>query len=376
MTKRILFLLVSIFIISCSSDSVPELQVTITLLEDGKVRVDASAPGAVVYRFSFGDSQDYIDQKSGTIEYTYKNKGDYVIGVRAFFDANDLQNNVLNTATVSITNAIGVGLSGEFIDDSEVATEYSGYTLVFSDEFNKDGAPSDEKWHLQYIPIQGGNWANGELQHYTTRRDNSYVSDGSLKIVAKRENYSYDGNAKNFTSARLNSKFDFQYGRVDVRAKLPSKEGTWPAIWTLGSNVLELDGYFRNSKGSVSWPECGEIDIMEQYGADKSKVLGTFHWRSESSNGHAMYPNDGSGLNVSGVSSEYHLYSLVWSASSMKIYFDDRLVAQLNNPSTEEEFRNPHYLLLNLAMGGSLGGTVPSNFDQDVLEIDYVRIYQ
>lgn len=376
MVKKILFSLLSIFIFSCESDSIPELEVTIQLLEEGKIRIEASAPGAIFYRFSFGDSQDYKDQVSGTIEYTYKNKGDYVVGVRAFFDENNLENNVLSSATISVTNAIGSGLSGEFIDDSEVATEYAGYTLVFSDEFNADGAPSEDKWHLQYIPIQGGNWANGELQHYTTRRDNSYVSNGSLKILAKRENFSYDGNTKNYTSARLNSKFDFQYGRVDVRAKLPSKEGTWPAIWTLGSNVLETGGYFRNTKGSVSWPECGEIDIMEQFGGDKSKVLGTFHWRSESSNGHAMYPVNGSGLNVSDVSSDYHLYSLVWDSSNMKIYFDNKLVVQLNNPSAEEEFRNPHYLLLNVAMGGSLGGTVPQSFDQDIMEIDYVRIYQ
>lgn len=361
---------------SCQPDSVSELSLIVTKLDNGKVKVEANASGAQYYRFTFGDNNEYIEQESGVLEYTYTNVGEYIISVRAFFDSNNLENNLVKATNVSITNALGGGSSGQFVDSSINATIYQGYTLVFSDEFNYQGAPLDSKWHLQYIPIAGGGWANGEEQHYTTRRENSFVSDGKLKIIAKREKYTYNGSQKSFTSARLNSKFEFKYGRVDVLAKLPAKPGTWPAIWTLGSNINEVGNYFGNSNGSVGWPECGEIDIMEQYGSDKSKVLGTFHWKDKDSNTHSMFPTNGSGLNVSGTSSDFHLYSLLWDSNTLKIFVDNRLVTEMSNKASEEEFRNPHYLLLNLAMGGSLGGAIPSNFNEDIFEIDFVRIYQ
>ena len=159
------------------------------------------------------------------------------------------------------------------IDSSEESTIYSGYQLVWNDEFNYEGAPSDEKWHLQYIPIIDGGWANNEEQHYTTRRDNSFVSDGTLRIVAKKELYVYEGVNRAYTSARLNSKFDIRYGRIDVRAKLPASKGTWPAIWTLGTNIGEVGNYYGTSDGNVGWPECGEIDIMEQNGTTNSSFM-------------------------------------------------------------------------------------------------------
>ena len=355
----------------------PDLQLKVTKLEGGKVIVEASAENAKVYRFSFGDSADYFDQTSnGVKEYVYENNGDYQITVWAFFDLENFDDYSSKTVSLSISNALRDNASGKFIDNSEQVTVYPGYSLVFNDEFNYEGLPLEEKWHMQYKPIFGSTWANGELQHYTQRIENAQVSNGTLKIIAKRESYTYNNNTLNFTSARLNSKYDFTYGRVDVRAKLPSKQGTWPAIWTLGSNVNELGNYFGNSRGSVGWPECGEIDIMEQYGGDKSKVLGTFHWRSEATGSHAMHPENGGGMYIENTNSEYHIYSMVWNSSIIQIFVDDILVEQLNNMSSEEEFRNPHYLLLNVAMGGSLGGQVPSDFDSDIMEIDYVRIYQ
>ena len=377
MKRFLLFLLLIFFLGSCQSSPMPDLQLKVTKLEGGKVIVEATAENAKVYRFSFGDSADYFDQTSnGVKEYVYENNGDYQITVWAFFDPENFDDYSSKTVSLSISNALGDNASGKFIDNSEQVTVYPGYSLVFNDEFNYEGLPLEEKWHMQYKPIFGSTWANGELQHYTQRIENAQVSNGTLKIIAKRESYTYNNNTLNFTSARLNSKYDFTYGRVDVRAKLPSKQGTWPAIWTLGSNVNELGNYFGNSRGSVGWPECGEIDIMEQYGGDKSKVLGTFHWRSESTGSHAMHPENGNGKSIENTTSEYHVYSMVWNSSIIQIFVDDILVEQLNNMSSEEEFRNPHYLLLNVAMGGSLGGQVPSDFDSDIMEIDYVRIYQ
>ena len=115
-----------------------------------------------------------------------------------------------------------------------------------------------------------------KLQHYTDEISNSYVSNGTLKIKAIKENYTYNGVTKNYTSARLNSKYAFQYGRIDVGAKLPAEAGTWPAIWTLGCNINETGNYFGSTYGSVGWPDCGEIDIMEQNGWDKNSYLWPF----------------------------------------------------------------------------------------------------
>ena len=141
------------------------------------------------------------------------------------------------------------------------------YTLVWNDEFDYNGAVDPSKWFHQTYPPFGGGWANAEEQHYTDRLTNSFVDNGSLKIIANREQYQDPvvGSTKSFTSARLNSKYAFQYGRVEVRAKLPAELGTWPAIWTLGQNVNEQGAYWQTQGfGQVSWPFCGEIDIMEQ----------------------------------------------------------------------------------------------------------------
>src|SRR5690606_28669173 len=121
--------------------------------------------------------------------------------------------------------------------------------LVFFDEFEKEGSPEEEKWHHQVIPPNNGSWHNDELQHYTARPENSFVSEGTLKIKAIKEQYSYGNSTKSYTSARLNSKFAFTFGRVEVRAKLPSAAGTWPAIWTLGANCNETGGVFGGQYG-------------------------------------------------------------------------------------------------------------------------------
>jgi beta-glucanase (GH16 family) len=361
---------------SCSKDSTSKLNVEITLGDNGVVSVIAQAEGALSYRFSFGDESVY-NNSSGIIEHTYSNKGTYTFAVWAFFNEGQTDYSFESTE-IEITNATGETNNGGLLDLSEAVTEYPGYELVWNDEFNYEGAPHDFRWHLQYKPILGWGWANDEKQHYTTRRDNSYVSDGTLKIVAKRESYSYNGTNKQFTSARLNSKFDMKYGRIDVRAKLPSKGGTWPAIWTLGTNINELGNYHGSTDGNVGWPRCGEIDIMEQRGYNKHEILGTFHWgETQSPYNYGSYgeTRSTSQLGITNVTTNFHLYSLVWSSTELKIYVDNKFLVSLSNSATVP-FDNPHYLLLNVAMGGTLGGNIPGSFDEDVMEIDYVRFYQ
>ena len=191
--------------------------------------------------------------------------------------------------------------------DPEVNPTNSIYTeLVWSDEFEIDGPVSSDNWFHQTILPNGLGWFNGELQHYTDRTDNSYVEDGNLHIVAKNEYYIDQGIAKNYTSARLNSKFAFTYGRVVARAKMPFGFGTWPAIWMLGKNIIENGGYWSAEHGEVFWPECGEIDIMEHWGANQNTVSAALHTPSSfgaTENYGTIFDQD--------VSDEFHIYEMV-----------------------------------------------------------------
>lgn len=319
----------------------------------GVIQVTATAKNAVRYAFRF-ENGDLQDSQSGTIEHTFTKDGinSYTIIAWAYSETGEFINESLNTDV--------------FKSDEEFTT------LVFSDEFEYEGSPDTEKWHHQIIPPNAGSWFNGELQHYTDRTENSFVSNGTLKINALKEQYATGGSTKSFTSARLNSKFVFTYGRVEVKAKLPDEAGTWPAIWTLGANINEIGNYFGDQYGNVGWPACGEIDIMEQKGWDKSNTLAYFHWGDTNT---GEYKSTGGETTVANTSGEFHIYSLEWNDGSMKVLVDDELVFELSN-TTDKPFDNPHYLLLNLAMGGNLGGDISPNFTEDTLEIDYVRVYQ
>tara|TARA_Y100000748_G_scaffold111959_1_gene93725 strand:+ start:4000 stop:4872 length:873 start_codon:yes stop_codon:yes gene_type:complete len=264
----------------------------------------------------------------------------------------------------------------ELSNQIEVTTDTSyligeDLTLIWNDEFDYEGSPDIDKWHHQTIAPNNGSWWNGELQHYTDRIENSSVNNGTLKIKAKKEQYEFDDSSKSYTSARLNSKFSFRYGRIDVRAKLPKGAGTWPAIWTLGANINEIGNYFGDQFGNVGWPACGEIDIMEQNGWNKNNVIGHLHWADNS----GEYKNQGGTKSIENSYDEFHTYSLVWDSSKISILLDDNTFFSMPNTSNNP-YDNDHYLLLNIAVGGNLGGDVPSNFSEEIMEIDYVRIYQ
>ena len=191
--------------------------------------------------------------------------------------------------------------------------------LVWSDEFNNDGSLDNVKWFHQTQLPNGYSWFNDEQQHYTNRIDNSFVDNGMLNIVAKKESFADQGFIKEYTSARLNSKFAFQYGKVEVRAKLPIGSGTWPAIWMLGKNINENGAYWKNQGfGTTSWPECGEIDIMEHWGRNQNFVQSAMH--TPSSYGDTQ--NKG-GRTIPTVSNDFHIYSLEWSAEKMVFKIDD-----------------------------------------------------
>ena len=256
-------------------------------------------------------------------------------------------------------------------NDASSATDYDNLELIWNDEFDYSGRPDTAKWFHQTFAPNGGSWFNGELQHYVDNEQTTYVDNGSLKIVARKQNYTTQGSTKNYTSARLNSKGSFQYGRVDVRAKLPQGGGTWPAIWTLGTNINEAGNYYGNQYGSVGWPACGEIDIMEQNGWDKNQTYGYFHWGDTQT---GAYVNQGTTTYIDN-SVNYHLYSLIWTEQVMQILLDNEVFIEVPNDATNP-YDNPHYLLMNIAVGGNLGGNVPNNFGTQTMEVDYVRIYR
>ena len=278
------------------------------------------------------------------------------------------------TSTVYLDNIYFYGDNGDGSGDDGGGDDggETNLELIWSDEFDYQGRPDNSKWHHQTFAPNGGSWYNGELQHYVDKENTTYVSNGTLKIIARKETYSTQNTTKEYTSARLNSKFDFKYGRIDVRAKLPSGAGTWPAIWTLGSNINEPGNYFGDSRGSVGWPACGEIDIMEQTGWDKTRSYGYFHWANTQT---GEYQTQGTTTFIADSASEFHLYSLIWDETKMQILLDNQVFIELPN-EVSNPFDNAHYLLLNIAIGGNLGGEVPANFPNQVMEVDYVRIYQ
>ena len=226
------------------------------------------------------------------------------------------------------------------------------------------------KWFQQTQLPNGDAWFNDEQQHYTNRITNSFVSDGTLKIVAKKEPFADQGKTKQYTSARLNSKFAFKYGRVEVRAKLPAGSGTWPAIWTLGKNIKEAGAYWQTQGyGTMLWPECGEIDIMEHWGSQPNFVQSAMH--TPSSSGDTV--NKG-GQTIATATTDFHVYATHWSADSIAFSVDDK-VHYRYQPSAKNArtwpFDREQYVVLNLA----IKPTIDSTFKSAEMEIDYIRIF-
>lgn len=224
------------------------------------------------------------------------------------------------------------GLDG---NDDIVQTKH-GKNLAWHDEFN--GTSLDTSIWNYDIGTGSWGWGNNEQQYYTNRSENIYVSDGSLKITALKENYG----DKQYTSARINTKgkYETKYGYIEARIALPSMSGIWPAFWMLGANI-----------DSNSWPYCGEIDIMEAI--NKNNVFySTLHWN----NGSSYSPDyDGTKVGIDvGDRTEYHTYGFLWSEDEMIFYHDDVMhyVFSLKENSNLSCFNKNFYFLFNVAVGG------------------------
>ena len=262
-----------------------------------------------------------------------------------------------------------------FIDDVQydgtIGTCNVFTNLVWSDEFDGNGAVDESKWFHQTLLPNGWGWFNGELQHYTDREENSYVEDGFLHIVAKEETFTDQGVTKEYTSARLNSKFAFTYGRVEARAKMPFGIGTWPAIWMLGKNINEPGAYWQTQGfGTTAWPACGEIDILEHWGSNQNYVQSALH--TPSSSGATV--NHG-GIMASDVSNIFHIYAMEWTED--KIDFSvDGIIYYTYQPDPQNmstwPFVADQFILLNVAIENSIDPA----FTESDLVLDYIRVYQ
>jgi beta-glucanase (GH16 family) len=236
------------------------------------------------------------------------------------------------------------------------------WKLVWHDEFNYKGLPDSAKWNYD---VGGNGWGNNEKQFYTHHQlKNARVENGNLIIEARKEKLE----GMDYTSARLvtKDKYNWQYGKIEVRAKLPKGIGTWPAIWML------------NFKTPLKWPDDGEIDIMEHVGYHEGFIHASIHYKKYY---HVINTQKTAITEIKDCCSKFHIYSMEWNADSICIFVDHKKYFSFTNEHKGKDywpFDTPFHLLLNIAVGGNWGGQKgidDSIFPQQML-IDYVRIYQ
>lgn len=240
---------------------------------------------------------------------------------------------------------------------------YPGFNLAWSDEFSATSL-NQTFWNYETgdgCPLVCG-WGNNELQWYTAG-DNLYMQDGMMIIEARAESKG----GKNYTSTRITtqSKKTFTFGRVDIRAKVPKGKGIWPAAWMLGSSI-----------STVSWPKCGEIDIMEVLGQEPNKVYQTLHYGP----GPGSIQKSRSKISTSAYSDGFHLYSLIWEQDKIQLLVDNEQLLEFTKAEiggTAYPFNDPFFFIFNIAVGGNWPGSPDSSTQLPAwLMVDYVRVFQ
>ena len=234
------------------------------------------------------------------------------------------------------------------------------WKLVWRDEFNRNGLPDPKKW-----AYEKGFVRNKEAQFYTEGRlENARVENGKLVIEARQDDF--EGHPISSACLITKGRASWTYGRIEVRAKIPTGRGAWPAIWTLGDDAAD------------GWPGCGEIDIMENVGFDPDAAHFTVHSTGLDGTGHESW---GERTNVAGLSKAFHVYALEWTPERIEWKLDGKTVhvyAKAEPHGVKWVFDKPQYLMLNLAIGGAWGGQ--KGIDPAIYpcryEIDYVRVYE
>lgn len=272
---------------------------------------------------------------------------------------------ILSGVTMTLVSAnpdSPAGLAGTSDSKSEkVPFDPSRWSLVWADEFDRPGAPDSTIWTPEV-----GYLRNGEKQYYTQGRpENARVENGLLVIEARKDNWEN----KPVTSASLTTKGKrpLLYGRIAVRAKIPTGRGTWPAIWTLGENIPQ-----------AGWPACGEIDILENVGYDPKKIHGNIHCKTYN---HMKRTGKGRSITAEAPWSQFHEYAVEWYEDRIEFFFDDTRYFVFRKESDDPAvwpFARPQYLIINLAMGGGWGGQkgIDDSLYPHRFEIDWVRYYK
>ncbi len=261
---------------------------------------------------------------------------------------------------------------------AQTSTAPAGWTLVWSDEFNgpNGSAVDSSKW----VSETGGNgWGNNELEYYTNRTANAYQQDGNLVIKVLNEKFTgpgkhirnKEGMTHDYTSARLKTqtKFSQTYGRFEARIKIPQGQGIWPAFWMLGDDI-----------DKVGWPDCGEIDIMENIGKEPGTVHGTIHG-PRYSGAHGLSTALAMPISQQHFADDFHVYAVEWEPNAIRFYVDDLVYAQRTPTDLPKDakwvYDHPFFLLLNVAVGGDWPGNpdASSVYPQTML-VDYVRVYK
>ncbi|MDH3708517.1 MAG: family 16 glycosylhydrolase [Cyclobacteriaceae bacterium] len=274
----------------------------------------------------------------------------------------NVQNATITISKIAITILDDDSYQPAEDDDGFITPDsYPSMDLVWSEEFD-DATLNEDDWNYELgdgCPDLCG-WGNNELQSYT--EENTELSDGKLEITAE-ENMA----APNFTSSRITTKGkqEFQYGRIDIRAKLPKGQGIWPAIWMLGSNIDQ-----------VGWPVCGEIDIMEMVGHEPFRVHGTAHYDN---NGHNFTGSPYSIPETETFGDKYHIFTILWQEGSIQWFVDYQPFFSISRSQigATYPFNANFFFIANIAVGGNWPGNPDGTtvFPQ-VMEVDYIRVFQ
>jgi beta-glucanase (GH16 family) len=247
-------------------------------------------------------------------------------------------------------------------NNDEKQTVVTKTKLVMAEEFDSGTVPNASLWSYD-IGTGANGWGNNELQYYTNRTQNIKVENGVLKITATKEQYMGSG----YTSARIltKGKFEQKYGRIEARIKVPLGKGLWPAFWMLGAN-----------SSTVTWPQCGEIDIMEYLGNNPTTIFGSVHGPGYSG-GNAISKNFA--LPNDRFDNDFHIFGIEWDENQINYYVDNVLYNQITPSKVTGEwvFNQPFYIILNMAVGGNFPGAPNTEtvFPQ-TMQIDYIRVYE
>lgn len=437
-TKMFLALLFMTTLLSCDKSDdgesyTPDFTFTEDVNDANKIVFTNTSTGSYLFmQYDFGNGEVSEKTRATTNNYTifYSEKGDYQVKLTLWGLNNELSNNKVVSKTVSIQNDVFVAdftysidnakpnfvklsntttgnydrisweyndkeITGDDIDQTEIYLHKAGtydvelhvykddvekiltkqviiaqddpdyldnMSLVWSDEFDGTSINTDY-WTFE---TGAGGWGNNELQNYTNG-DNAEIVDGKLVITAEKLNENKVAGSYSSTRMISKGKQSFTYGRMEIRAKLPSGKGIWPAIWMLGENI-----------STVSWPACGEIDIMEYVGYEPDVVHATVHTTSGSgSNG------NGSSKTLETAEEEFHIYGLLWDEDAIVFYIDTPdNITHTYNPTTKTTsnwpFDEDQFFILNVAVGGNWGGAqgIDNTIFPQTMEIDYVRVYQ